>query len=178
MSIVISQGFYMKDMPLGKLKEIVASMKPKIEVLAKQRFDLFVNNIVKDDLTEDTHEIKVARAYNKWMERRERIDFESKRDPFVDISFVLTFIPVNYGNNHYLLGIVQTTQKEMYQEWLGVDGVDMLFYDDRDVKPDSMSDEKWEFFKSLTDQLTTGLLSEQGFTIDVVSRKTVFPLFY
>lgn len=177
MSTVIRQAFLINDMKLSKLKSIMEMVKVDVEEIALKRYNSFVENIVKDDFTSVSNGVKKAKANKEWMLRRERIDFENFNDPFVDISCEIIFVPVTNNNVDYLLGFVFTKQKEMYKKLLEIKGATEYFYDDRADKPEGISDEEWKFFEEISSHISTDIITRQGFSIELISKKTIFPYF-
>lgn len=177
MSTVINQAVILNDMTMGEIKKLTKDLKVKVEKLATNRYQMFIDHLVEKNTFGDSEEERRTKAVNLWMKRRERIDYESYNDPYVDISFEILFVPVENKGEKFLLGFVFTTQKEMYQELLQLEGVREYYFDDREEKPEELSDNEWEFRKEIASGITNEILSEQGFSIELISKKKVFPNF-
>ena len=52
-----------------------------------------------------------------------------------------------------------------------------MIHDDRADKPDSISDEEWKFFEEISSHISTDIITRQGFSIELISKKTIFPYF-
>lgn len=177
MSIKIRQAFLIKDMKMSKLKSLLDVLRMDIEKIALKRYNDFIANIVGEDQTSNSKAIKIARANREWMLRREKIDFENFNDPFVDISCEIIFIPVKNKETDYLMGFVFTKQKEMYQKILEIEGAMEYFFDNQSDKPECFSDEDWKKKEDFANQISSDIITRQGFSIEIISKKTVFPYF-
>lgn len=177
MTTVINQAFLLNDMTMVDLKKLTQSLRVKVEAIALSRYETFINHLAEKENLGATLDERKVKAVSLWMKRREKIDYENYNDPFVDISFELLFVPIENKGTKFLLGFVFTKQREMYEELLKIEGVKEYFFDNRGDRPEGVSDKEWMFREEIANHITDEILSEQGFSIELISKKKVFQNF-
>jgi len=100
-----------------------------------------------------------------WWDRRAEVRRTGHRDPAVDTSFDLCFIPVE-GKT---LGIAFVERGAWFQEWLKQPGVAEYGYWNSSEQPDEISDAEWERRARDWEVIKPIPVSEQGFTIQLTS---------
>lgn len=175
MSVKIFNGFLMKECSMSHLKNFIEIYKKEVFQIATNRFNEFIKNVVKEDSSEQSVKEKESKAFTLWMQRREDIDLKEKNDPFVDISCELLFIPVEVDNQQYLAGMLFTKNKDMLDLWMNKENVLSFSYTDQSDKPEDISNEDWMFRKKVWSVLSDEIISMQGFSFEVLSKRMVFP---
>lgn len=164
MSTCIYQGIRLKTSSLSRVLGILESFRPWVAAQADERFDTFMDNMVKGGSTP-------IQAYDSWQDRRRRVKTTGERDPFIDTEFSVSIIPAG----RQTLGIVYTEQTPWFNAFVAHPGVEEYGYWDNTDGPDEVSEQEWEGRRRAWEVLKDGPVSMQSFSIELVNPNGPLP---